>query len=139
MLPIITRTSEEILRTIDPGLRESALALGSPQWRTVTRIVLPTARAGLVTAAILGVARVIGETAPLLLTAFGSASVNTDPFHNPQSALPLFVYALIRQPDAAQNQRAFAAALVLVVLVLVLFVAARVISARGTKRLKGAR
>ena len=138
MLPIVTRTSEEILRTVDNGLRESALALGSPEWRTVLKIVLPTARAGLVTASILGVARIIGETAPLILAAGGSSSVNYNPFSGPQSALPLYVYELIKQPFKAQNDRAWAAAVVLVVLVLVLFVAARVISSRGTKKL-GAR
>jgi phosphate transport system permease protein len=139
MLPIITRTAEEILRTVDPGLRESALALGSPQWRTIVGVVLPTARAGLVTASILGVARIIGETAPLLLTAFGAATTNYNPLHGQQSALSLFVYSLIRQPNSAQVQRAYAGAVALILVVLVLFVLARYISARGTKRLKGTR
>ncbi len=139
MLPIVTRTAEEVLRTIDPALREASFALGSPQWRTVSKVVLPTARSGLVTAAILSIARVVGETAPLLLTAFGSASINTDPLHGPQQALPLFVYQLIRQPNSVQIQRAWTAALVLVLVVLVLFVIARVISARGDRLRKGRR
>lgn len=134
MLPIITRTAEEMLRTVSPGLRESSLALGAPEWSTVVRIVLPTARAGLVTASILGVARVVGETAPALLTAFGSASVNANPFEGQQANLPLFVYQLIRQPNAVQIQRAWAGALVLVTIVILLFIAARVISGRGAKR-----
>lgn len=139
MLPVITRTSEEILRTINPGLRESALALGSPEWRTVLRVVLPTARAGLVTASILGVARVVGETAPLILTALGSASTNTNPLSGAQSALPLFVFQLLKQPNDVQIQRAWTGALVLVAIVLVLFVLARVVGARSTKRLGGQR
>ena len=79
-LPVVTRTAEGILRTIDDGLRESALALGAPQWRSVVQVVLPTARSGLITASILGVARAIGETAPVLLTAFGNSSINWNPF-----------------------------------------------------------
>jgi phosphate transport system permease protein len=139
MLPIVTRTAEEVLRTVDHGLRESSLALGSPQWRSVTRVVLPTARSGIVTASILAIARVVGETAPLLLTAFGSARINTNPLRGPQEALPFFVYQLIREPNNVQVQRAWTGALVLVMVVLVLFVIARVISSRGDKLRKGAR
>jgi len=133
MLPIITRTAEEMLRTVSPGLRESSLALGAPEWRTVLRVVLPTARSGLVTASILGVARVAGETAPAVLTAFGSASVNTNPLDGRQSDLPLYAYQLIRQPNALQIQRAWTGALVLIGLVLVLFVIARVVANRGAR------
>jgi len=139
MLPIITRTAEEILRTVSPGLRESSLALGSPEWRTITRVVLPTARTGLVTAALLGVARVIGETAPALLTAFGSAHTNVNPFKGQQADLPLFVYQLLRVPNAAQVQRAWSGALMLIALVLVLFTLARVVSGRGARKRKGSR
>jgi phosphate transport system permease protein len=139
MLPIVTRTAEEVLRTVDPALREASRALGSPQWRTVARVVLPTARSGLVTAAILSIARIVGETAPLLLTAFGTASVNTNPMAGEQSALPLFVFQLIRQPNEVQNQRAWTGALVLILVVVVLFVIARVISARGDRLVKGRR
>ncbi len=92
MLPTMTRASEEILRTIPNGLREGALALGAPQWRLVQKVVLPTAIAGLVTAMLLSIARAVGETAPMLLTAFGTTATNTNPFHGPQSDLPLFVW-----------------------------------------------
>ncbi len=136
MIPTVTRTAEEILKTIDDGLRESALALGAPQWRSVLRVVIPTARSGLITASILGVARAIGETAPVLLTAFGSSVTNFDPFNGPQSDLPLFVYQLLREPNKVTEDRAWAGALVLVLLVLVLFVAARLIGERGS-RLRG--
>lgn len=139
MIPIVTRTAEEILRTVDDGLRESALALGAPQWRSVLFVVLPTARAGLITASILGVARAIGETAPVLLTAFGSASTNLNPFNGPQSSLPLFIWQNIRTPDKVSNDRAWAAALVLMVLVLALFVLARAIGEQGARRRGGHR
>jgi phosphate transport system permease protein len=134
MIPIVTRTSEEILRTVDDGLRESALALGAPQWRSVVRVVLPTARSGLITASILGVARAIGETAPVLLTSFGSTATNYNPFSSPQADLPLFVWSLLRQPNDRQVGRAWTGALVLMLLVLVLFVAARWIGARGARK-----
>ncbi len=133
MLPTVTRTAEEMLRLVPDGLREAALALGAPQWRTVLRVVLPSARSGLVTAVMLGVARVIGETAPLLLTAFGTDSVNTDPLHDPQSALPLFVYQQIRNPGASPIARAWTGALVLILVVMALFVAARLLG-RGRRR-----
>lgn len=139
MIPIVTRTAEEMLRTIDDGLRESALALGAPQWRSVMQVVLPTARSGLITASILGVARAIGETAPVLLTAAGSMVTNYNPFKDPQADLPLFVWNLLREPNEAQRARAWSGALVLMVLVLILFVAARVIGERGARRIGGKR
>jgi phosphate transport system permease protein len=134
-LPLVTRASEEILRTVPDSLREASLALGAPQWRVVMRVVLPTARAGLVTAAILGVARMVGETAPVLLTAFGSDSTNWNPLSGQQADLPLMVWKLIRVPNATQVQRAWSAACVLVLLVLVLFVTARYITGRSEKKL----
>jgi phosphate transport system permease protein len=138
MLPTVTRTSEEILRTVPDTLREGSLALGAPRWRLVQRVVLPTALAGLVTAVILGVARAIGETAPMLLTAFGSDSTNISPTNGPQSDLPLMVWKLIREPVDAQQQRAFTGALVLVMIVFVLFVIARYIAGRNDRRLRRA-
>jgi phosphate transport system permease protein len=138
MIPIVTRTAEEILRTIDDGLRESALALGAPQWRSVMQVVLPTARSGLITASILGVARAIGETAPVLLTAFGSSVRNLNPFDGPQADLPLFIWSYIRTNDDVSIERAWGGALVLVALVMILFVAARVIGERGARRRGGA-
>jgi phosphate transport system permease protein len=139
MLPTVTRASEEILRTIPDALRESSLALGAPQWRVIMRVVVPTARAGLVTATILGIARAVGETAPMLLTAFGSDTTNWNPFVGPQADLPLFVLKLYRVPNEVQNQRAYTGLLVLVMLVLVLFLTARAIANRGARRSGGAR
>lgn len=136
MLPSITRTSEEVLRLVPGGLREASLALGSTEWRTTWSVVLPTARAGLITSVVLGVARAVGETAPLIMTSFGNSAMNTNPFSGAQSSLPLFVYTLIRNPFPEQQARAWGGALVLIVLVLVLFTAARIIGARqpGARR-----
>lgn len=131
MLPTVARTTEEMLKLVDPSLREASLALGSPQWRTVVQVVLPTARAGIVTAVILGIARVAGETAPLLMTAFGNDRV-VNPgasFREPQSALPLFIFQQLAQD---QRERAWTGALVLILLVLILFIIARLVS-RGSK------
>jgi phosphate transport system permease protein len=136
MLPTVTRASELILRTVPDTLREGALALGAPRWRLVQKVVLPTALAGLVTAAILGVARAIGETAPMLLTALGSQHTVTSPFGQPQSDLPLFVWSLIRVPNKVQNDRAWTGALVLIMLVFVLFITARLIAGRSARRLR---
>jgi phosphate transport system permease protein len=139
MLPTMTRASEEILRTVPDSLREGALALGSPQWRLVQRVVLPTALAGIVTATLLAIARAIGETAPMILTAFGADATNTNPLHGPQSDLPLFVLKLIFLPNKTQQDRAWTGALILVTLVLVLFVTARLVARRGLRRLEGSR
>ena len=100
MLPIVTRASQEVIAIVPGSLREAALALGSPQWRSVLRVMLPTARVGLITAMILGIARVAGETAPVLFTAGGNANYNWNPFSGKQDDLPLRVYELIFQPGA---------------------------------------
>jgi phosphate transport system permease protein len=139
MLPTMTRATEEILRTVPDSLREGAFALGAPQWRLVQSVVLPTALAGIVTASLLAVARAIGETAPMLFTAFGADATNVNPLHGPQSDLPLFVFKLIFLPNQTQIDRAWAGALILVSFVLVLFVSARLVARRGIKRLGGTR
>jgi len=133
MLPTVARTAEEVIKLVPDGLRESSLALGAPQWKTVTRIVLPAARSGLVTATVLGVSRIAGETAPLLMTAFGSDSVNTNPLHGPQSSLPLFAFQRVRGALPTQIARGWAGALALIVIVLSLFTLARAVAARGRK------
>lgn len=126
MLPTVARTTEEMLRLVDPGLREASLALGSSQWRTVAQVVLPTARTGIITAVILGIARVAGETAPLLMTAFGADKIvgPIKSLTSPQSALPLFIFQQFAQD---QRQRAWTGALVLILLVLALFTLARLL------------
>jgi phosphate transport system permease protein len=131
MLPTVTRTAEVVLRLVPGGLREASLALGGSEWSTVRRVVLPTARTGLLTAVILGVARVIGETAPLILTSLGNTSFNANPLKGNQDALPLMIYRLIRFPQTASIQRAWTGALVLLGIVLVLFIVARLLGGRG--------
>ena len=127
MLPTVTRTTEVVLRLVPGGLREAALALGAPRWRVVLQVVLPTARSGVSTAVILGMARAVGETAPLILTAFGASIINNNVFSGPQASLPLYVWQLVRNSDAGQVQRAWAGALALIVIVLVLFTLARIL------------
>ena len=131
MLPTVTRTAEVVLRLVPGGLREASLALGGNEWHTTRDVVVPTARSGLTTAVILGVARVVGETAPLILVTFGASVMNTNPFEGKQSALGLFIYKLVSLPQEAMQQRAWTGALVLLGIVLFLFVIARIMGGRG--------
>ncbi|MBK3570647.1 phosphate ABC transporter permease PstA, partial [Streptomyces sp. MBT62] len=131
MLPIVIRAADVVLRLVPGTLTEAAEALGAPRWRTVWHVVLPTARSGLATAVILGTARGIGETSPVLLTAGFTAATNYDPLHGPMISLPLAVFSFVRSPEPAMIARGFGAAAVLMALVLILFVIARVIGGRG--------
>jgi phosphate transport system permease protein len=131
MLPIVTRASQEVIAIVPSSLKEAALALGSPQWRSVLRVTLPTARVGLVTAVILGVARVAGETAPVLFTAGGYAKFNLNPFSGKQDDLPLRIYEMIGQPGVNPTREAWGVAFVLVLVVLTLFLMARLIGSKG--------
>jgi phosphate transport system permease protein len=134
MLPTITRTVEVVLRLVPDGLREASLAMGSSRARTTWSVVLPTARTGMTTAVVLGIARAVGETAPLIFTAFGYDLMNSNPFNGAQEALPLFVYRNIRKPDQSAIGRGFAGALVLMLLVMALFVIARYIGRDRSKK-----
>jgi len=134
MLPIIARSSEVVLRVVPGGLREAGLALGSSQWATVRRVVLPTARPGLATAVILGIARGIGETAPVLITSGASTFFNTNPFKSPMNSLPLFAYTGLRSGEPAYETRGFAAGAVLLVIVVVLFITIRLLARQRTSR-----
>lgn len=131
MMPIITRTAEVVFRLVPGGLREASYALGAPQWRTVLLVVLPTARSSLVTAVILGVARGVGETAPVLLTAGFTGAMNANPFKGQQVSLPLYIFNYVRYPQPEMIARAYGAALVLLLIVMVLFVAARLVGGNG--------
>lgn len=131
LLPSVTRTTEEVLRVVPGGLREASLALGATEWRTVRSVVLPTARSGLITAVVLGVAIAAGETAPLIFTAFGNNDMNWNPFHGPQGSLPLILWENIFQAQEVVVQLAFTAAFVLLALVLILFVVARLFGRRS--------
>jgi phosphate transport system permease protein len=132
MLPTVARTSEEVLKLIPNDLREAGVALGATQWRTVAMVVVPAARSGILTAVILGVSRVAGETAPLLLTILGNTTNNLNPFSGPIAALPLYTFSLMKTGLDVAISRAWGGALILLTLVLILFITARLLS--GKKR-----
>lgn len=131
MIPVVVRSSEEMLRLVPNELREASYALGVPKWRTIAKVVLPTAIAGIVTGVMLSIARVIGETAPLLLTAGVTESMNYNLFEGRMMTLPVFSYSQYQNqgiPVQAFVDRAWAAALVLIVLVMLLNLIARAIA-----------
>ncbi|MFI5493212.1 phosphate ABC transporter permease PstA [Actinoplanes sp. NPDC051859] len=131
MLPTIVRSTEEMLRLVPGPLREGAYALGVPQWKTILKVVLPTALPGIVTGIMLAVARAAGETAPVLLVAGGAAAINFDPFAGNQTSLSLFVYQQAGDASKFAPDRAWTAALTLVALVLVLTIAAKLLARRN--------
>ena len=130
MIPTIARTSEEVLLLIPNDLREAGVALGGTQWRTVALVVVPAAKSGLVTALILGIARVAGETAPLVLLTGGGEKVNPNPFSGPMGSLPLYIWKCFGQGTEQSIARAWTGILVLLVIVLALFTMARFLSER---------
>ena len=130
MLPVVTRASEVVLNTVPDTLREAALALGSPRWRIVFRVVLPTALPGLVTGALLAIARAAGETAPLLFTAFAINASNFD-LGKPMNSLPLQIWNDVRQAQDRLVERAWGSAMALIVLILLLTIPARILSRRS--------
>lgn len=131
MLPIIIRAADVVIRLVPSSLREASYALGSGQWRTIWTVVLPTSRSGLTTAVILGTARGIGETSPVLLTAGANPSLNADPLSGPQVSLPLATFQLVASPQPNMIARGFGCAALLMALVLLLFLLARVLGGRG--------
>jgi len=131
MIPVVVRSSEEMLRLIPNELREASYALGVPKWRTITKVVLPTALAGITTGVMLSISRVIGETAPLLLTAGVTASMNYNLFEGRMMTLPVFAYTQYMNqgiPAEAYLQRAWAAALLLIIFVMILNLVARLVA-----------
>lgn len=139
MLPIIARAADVVLRVVPSGLREASLALGASRWRTVWQVVLPTARPGMATALILGVARGIGETSPVLLTSGAATFVVLNPVGGVMTSLPLFIYSAVRSGEPSYIERGFGAASILLLLVLLLFVAARAAARPRTRRRKASR
>lgn len=128
MVPVVVRSSEEMLRLVPNELREASYALGVPKWRTIIKVVLPTAAAGIATGVVLAIARVIGETAPLLITAGFTAGMNYNLFDGRMQSLPVFVYTQYTNqgnPAFAFLDRAWAAALMLILIVMVLSIIAR--------------
>jgi phosphate transport system permease protein len=135
MIPTVARTAEEVLLLIPNELREAGLALGATQWRTVAMVVVPAVKSGLVTAIILGVARVIGETAPILLVSGGGEATNFNPVSGPMGSIPYYVWKSFQLGGTEESsQRTWAGLLVLILWVLFLFTIARYISSRSQKR-----
>ncbi|HTW21300.1 MAG TPA: phosphate ABC transporter permease PstA [Mycobacteriales bacterium] len=135
MLPIIARTAEVQLRIVPGGLREASLALGSPKWRMVLQIVIPTAATGLATALILAFARAVGETAPVLIASGATPFLRFNPTGDPMNSLPLYIFTSVRTGEPLEIERAFGAACVLLTIVLLLFVALRLLARqKGTAR-----
>jgi phosphate transport system permease protein len=126
MLPIIVRTTEEAVRLVNPAVREGALALGVPAWKAIVLVTVPCARAGIVTGALLGIARVAGESAPLLFTAFGSQFWTLNP-NAPTAALPLLVFQYAIAPYKDWQLAAWGGALTLIILVFILNIVARAV------------
>lgn len=127
MLPIVLRTTEELVRLVPASLREAALALGIPEWKVILRVVLPTARAGIITGVIVAVARIAGETAPLLFTAFGNRFWQTG-LDQPIAALPIQIFAYAIAPFDDWHRQAWAGAIVLIAMILVASVLARAVT-----------
>ncbi|MCE1173691.1 MAG: phosphate ABC transporter permease PstA [Propionibacteriales bacterium] len=133
MIPVVVRSSEELLRLVPNELREASYALGVPKWLTITRVVIPTAISGIVSGVILAVARVIGETAPLLVAAGFTASLNNNLFANPMMTLPVFVYDAYAHPGVDVQvylDRAWAGALTLIAIVMLLNLIGRLVARR---------
>ncbi len=128
MLPTVVRSSEEMLKLVPTALREASFALGVPKWKTVVRIVLPTALPGIVTGVMLAISRVMGETAPVLLTVFGNPAINNNPFSGAQASLPLFVFSEVGASSDNAINRAWAGALTLILIVLLLNLVARTVA-----------
>ncbi|WP_431925208.1 phosphate ABC transporter permease PstA [Nonomuraea jabiensis] len=128
MMPTVVRSAEEMLRLVPNDLREASYALGVAKWRTIVKVVLPTAFTGIVTGVMLAVARVAGETAPLLMTVFFTNSINNDPFTGPQMGLPLFVFDQAARPNDTAIDRAWTGALTLILIVMLLNLVARLIA-----------
>ncbi|GEC09797.1 phosphate transport system permease protein PstA [Streptomyces spinoverrucosus] len=127
MMPVVVRSTEEMLKLVPNELREASLALGVPKWRTILKVVLPTSLGGITTGIMLAVARIAGETAPVLLLVWGTSFINNNPFEGPQQALPLYIYQQYANSagSGAAYDRAWAASLTLIAFVMILNLAAR--------------
>jgi phosphate transport system permease protein len=139
MLPLVTRSTQEVLALVPNAVREASLALGAPRWRTTLNVVLPMAVGGIITGATLATARVAGETAPLLFTsALAGNAVSWNP-SEPLSSIPMFIFTSAEQADPALQEQAWGAALVLITFVLVASMVARAFGLRSRRRLTGGR
>ncbi|HEY9439130.1 MAG TPA: phosphate ABC transporter permease PstA [Streptomyces sp.] len=125
MIPVVVRSTEEMLKLVPNELREASLALGVPKWRTILKVVLPTAVGGITTGVMLAIARIAGETAPIMLLVFGSQLINPNPFDGAQSSLPFYIWEQYKIGSEASYDRAWGAALVLIGFVMILNLVAR--------------
>ncbi|MEU9844670.1 phosphate ABC transporter permease PstA [Actinomadura sp. NPDC048032] len=130
MIPTVVRATEEMLKLVPNDLREASYALGVPRWRTICFVILPTAMTGIVTGVMLAVARVMGETAPLLLTIFFTKAINNDPFNGAQASLPTFIWEQAADPNQNSIDRAWTGALVLIGIIMLLNLVARLVARR---------
>ena len=128
MVPTVVRTTEEMLKLVPNELREAAAALGVPRWRTIMFVVIPTALTGIISGVMLGIARIMGETAPLLLTIFITNAINNDPFHGAQGSLPTFIWDQSTTSGKYAVDRAWAGALVLIIIIMLLNLVARAVA-----------
>jgi phosphate transport system permease protein len=128
MVPVVVRGTEEMLRVVPNELREASYALGVPRYKTILKVVLPTSISGIITAVMLGIARIMGETAPLLILVGYTSSFNANPFEGEQAALPLMINVERGNPLPPGQDRAWAAALTLIIIVMLLNLGARLIS-----------
>ena len=131
MIPVVVRSTEEMLRLVPNELREASYALGVPKWLTITKVVLPTAAAGIGTGVTLAIARVIGETAPLLVTVGTNTGMNLNPFEGRMQTLPVFAYYSYATPGIPREaflERMWASVLTLMLIVMTLNIIARLIS-----------
>lgn len=139
MLPTVARVAEESLRLVPPDLRMAALALGAPNYKAFFQVVLPAAKSGIITALLLGLARIVGETAPLILTINMNNTTNLNPFNGPIAALPTYVYSFLGSNYSSSQQRAWGAALVLLIVVGILFGSARILGRKKSLKSKSAK
>ncbi|MFE7796510.1 phosphate ABC transporter permease PstA [Nocardia sp. NPDC057440] len=128
MLPVVVRSTEEMLKLVPDELREASYALGIPKWKTILRIVVPTALPGMLSGILLALARVMGETAPVLVLVGYSKSINTDLFDGNMASLPLLIYQELSNPEPAGRLRVWGAALTLILIIALLYLAAAVVN-----------
>lgn len=125
MIPVVVRSTEEMLKLVPNELREASLALGVPKWRTILKVVLPTSIGGIITGVMLAIARITGETAPVLLLVWGTDFINANPFQDPQESLPMYIYLQFGAGSEPAHDRAWAAALTLIAFIMILNLVAR--------------
>jgi phosphate transport system permease protein len=134
MLPVVVRATEEMLRLVPDELREASYALGIPKWKTIVRIVFPIAMPGIVAGILLALARVLGETAPVLVLVGYNQSINYDIFNNNMASLPLLIYTTLTNPEPASFQRRWGAALTLIIIMALISLIAAAIRFVATRR-----